>query len=68
MSYIQDRRFMLGIIKDPQLLMAAIALTGLEEFLLRTTMVWRDKWFRRFNGLEEPSAEERILQTRIWAS
>ena len=59
---------MLGIIKDPQVLMAAIALTGLEEFALRTTMVSRDKWFRTFSGQQEPAGEERILQARIWAA
>ena len=66
--FIMYRRMMLGIIKDPSTVMLAIVLTGLEEVIVRSTMVHRDRFFRWLQGLPDPTEEELLLERRFWAA
>ena len=56
------------MITDPTVAMLAIVLTGLEEILMRSTMVQRDDFFRWFQGLPELTEEEEELQRRLWSA
>ena len=57
-----------GVIKDPTTVMLAIVLTGLEEVIMRSTMVERDNFFRWLQGLPEPTEDELKLQQRMWSA
>ena len=56
------------MIKDPTAVMLAIVLTGLEEVVMRSTMVERDNFFRWLQGLPEPTEDELKLQQRMWSA
>ena len=56
------------MIKDPTTVMLAIVLTGLEEVVMRSTMVRRDNFFRWLQGLGEPTEDELKLQQRMWSA
>ena len=66
--FIMYRRLMLGVIRDPTVVMLAIVLTGLEEVIMRSTMVQRDFFFKWLFGLPEPTEEELKLEKRFWAA
>ena len=57
-----------SVIADPTVVMLAIVLTGLEEILMRSTMVQRDDFFRWLQGLPELTEEEEELQRRLWSA
>ena len=57
-TFIFQRRIMLGCITSPTVLTLAIVITGLEEVLMRTTMIYRDRWFRTLMGKPDLSEEE----------
>ena len=48
--------------------MAAIVITGLEEALVRCTMVQRDKWAREQEGKGDPTEAEEKIQRKLWAA
>ena len=48
--------------------MLAIVLTGLEEVIMRSTMVERDNFFRWVQGLPEPTGDELKLERRMWSA
>ena len=48
--------------------MLAIVITGFEEVIMRSTMVYRDSFFRWLQGLPEPTEVEKQLQQRFWAA
>ena len=48
--------------------MLAIVLTGLEEVVMRSTMVYRDNFFRWLQGLSDPTVDELNLQCRMWSA
>ena len=56
------------MITDPTTVMLAIILTGLEEILVRSTMVQRDGFFRWLQGLPELTEDEEELQRRLWSA
>ena len=62
-----DRRFMLGVIVDPAVVLLAIVLTALEEVTMRATMIERDKLFRWIQGLDGLSDEQLQRQRQIWS-
>ena len=64
---VMFRRTMLGAIRDPRVVVAAIVITALEEALARSTMVYRDTLLAKLLGKPEPSAAELTLQRKIWA-
>ena len=66
--FIMYRRLMLGIIREPLMVMLAVVVTAFEEVAVRATMVYRDNFFRWLQGLPEPTAEEKELQLRLWAT
>ena len=57
-----------SVITDPTVVMLAIVLTGLEEILVRSTMVQRDDFFRWLQGLPELTEDEEELQRRLWSA
>ena len=57
-----------GIIRDPSTVMLAIVLTGLEEVIMRSTMVYRDNFFRWLQSLPEPTEGELKLAYRMWSA
>ena len=57
-----------GVIKDPTTVMLAIVLTGLEEVVMRSTMVYRDNLFRWLQGLPERTENELKLEYRMWSA
>ena len=57
-----------GVIKDPTTVMLAIVLTGLEEVVMRSTMVYRDNLFRWLQGLPERTEDELKLEYRMWSA
>ena len=48
--------------------MFAIVLTGLEEVVMRSTMVERDMFFRWLQGLPDLTEDEEELQRRLWSA
>ena len=53
------RRFMIGVIVDQNILIIAVAITGIEEILFRSTLVPRDRLIRAvLNQPIETEAEE----------
>ena len=56
------------MITDPTVAMLAIVLTGLEEVVMRSTMVHRDRLFRWLEGLPELTEDEEELQRRLWSA
>ena len=66
--FVMYRRFMIGLIKDQTTVMLGIVLTGLEETLMRCTMVHRDKLFSWMEGNDELDEDGKLLQRRIWAT
>ena len=48
--------------------MLAIVLTGLEEVIMRSTMVYRDNLFRWLQGLPERTEDELKLEYRMWSA
>ena len=65
--FIHYRRSMLGIIKDPTAQMLALVITGLEEALMRCTMMSRDSFMRWLLGTDDLSKEQQELEREIWA-
>ena len=57
-----------GVIKDPTTVMLAIVLTGLEEVIMRSTMVYRDNLFRWLQGIPERTEDELKLECRMWSA
>ena len=57
-----------SVITDPTVAMLAIVLTGLEEVVMRSTMVHRDRLFRWLEGLPELTEDEEELQRRLWSA
>ena len=58
----------LSVIMDPTVAILAIVLTGLEEVVMRSTMVKRDTLFRWLQGLPELTEDEEELQRRLWSA
>ena len=57
---------MLGVMRDPSAIVLAIVLTALEEAIMRTTMVYRDNFFRKLMGKPEPSDAEHLYLRKTW--
>ena len=53
---------MLGVIVDPTVVVLALIITGLEEALMRCTMVHRDNFMRWLLGKKDPTSEEQALE------
>ena len=60
------RRIILGTFREPSMAIIAIVLTGLEEAGLRTTMIYRDRFFD--GNDDKPTATELVVKRKIWAS
>ena len=58
---------MLGVIKDPAMVVLALIVTGLEEAIMRCTIVHRDNLMRWVQGFKQQSAEELALEREIWS-
>ena len=61
------RRMLIGGINDPQYATIAILITGIEEALLRCTLIERDLFIRSFFTDEAPSDEQMEYQRGVWA-
>ena len=61
------RRMLIGGIVDPQYATIAILITGIEEALLRCTLMERDLFIRSFFTDEPPSDEQMEYQKGVWA-
>ena len=55
---VMQRRMMLGAMRDPTASVLTIVVTGLEEALVRCTMVYRDEVWDWFTGKPEPNESE----------
>ena len=55
---VMQRRMMLGAMRDPTASVLTIVVTGLEEALVRCTMVYRDELWDWFTGKPEPTESE----------
>ena len=53
-----QRRMMLGCMRDPTATVLTIVMTGLEEALVRCTMVYRDELWDWFTGRSKPTEAE----------
>ena len=53
-----QRRMMLGCMRDPTATVLTIVVTGLEEALIRCTMVYRDELWDWFTGTSKPTEAE----------
>ena len=58
----------MGVITDSTVTMLAIVLTGLEEVFTRSTMVYRDLFFRRIRGMPKFREDEEEMQKRFWSA
>ena len=58
---------MLGVIVDPTAVVLALIITGLEEALMRCTIVHRDNFMRWLLGKKEATLEEQEMEREIWA-
>ena len=65
--FVMYRRVMIGAIADHTAIVLAVALTALEEAVLRSTLVHRDTYFRRLLGYEDLSDDELMFQRKTWA-
>ena len=67
-----QRRMMLGSMQDPNATVLTIVVTGLEEALVRCTMVYRDELWDWATGKSEPTESEiktkRLIQAASAAS
>ena len=61
------RRFMIGMMIDAGASIAAVVLTGLEEAIMRCTMVPRDNLYRSIFSDKEMTPEEEKRQRQVWA-
>ena len=55
---VMQRRMMLGAMRDPTASVLTIVVTGLEEALVRCTMVYRDEFWDWITGKVEPTESE----------
>ena len=55
---IMQRRMMLGAMRDPTASVLVVVVTGLEEALVRCTMVYRDDLWDWITGKTEPTEAE----------
>ena len=55
---VMQRRMMLGAMRDPTASVLTIVVTGLEEALVRCTMVYRDEFWDWITGKTEPTESE----------
>ena len=69
---VMQRRMMLGAMRDPTATVLTIVVTGLEEALVRCTMVYRDEFWDWITGRPEPTESEikvkRLVQAASAAS
>ena len=54
-AMVMYRRMMLGAMNDPAATILTVAVTGLEEAILRCTMVYRDELWDWLTGVEKPT-------------
>ena len=66
--FVLYRRTMLGAMVDKSATVLAVALTALEEAILRSTMVNRDMFFRKMLGKPDLSDAELAYQRKTWAA
>ena len=57
--------FFLQLIKDPGLVIVAIVITGVEEAVIRCTMVQRDRWATETDA---SNPEKLKMRRKIWAA
>ena len=55
---VMQRRMMLGAMRDPTASVLTVVVTGLEEALVRSTMVYRDEFWDWATGKAEPTESE----------
>ena len=55
---VMQRRMMLGAMRDPTACVLSIVVTGLEEAVVRCTMVYRDEFWDWITGKTEPTESE----------
>ena len=55
---VMQRRMMLGAMRDPTATVLTIVVTGLEEALVRCTMVYRDEFWDWITSKPEPTEAE----------
>ena len=69
---IMQRRMMLGAMRDPTASVLTIVVTGLEEAVVRCTMVYRDEFWDWITGKPESTESEiktkRLVQAASTAS
>ena len=69
---VMQRRMMLGAMRDPTASVLTIVVTGLEEAVVRCTMVYRDELWDWITGKSEPTEAEiktkRLIQAASTAS
>ena len=69
---VVQRRMMLGAMHDPVASILTVAVTGIEEAVMRCTMVYRDQFWDWVTGQAEPTAAElswiRLVQAASAAS
>ena len=63
-TMVMQRRMMLGAMRDPTASVITVVVTGLEEALVRCTMVYRDEFWDWITGKSEPS-ESKIKRRRL---
>ena len=66
--FVFYRRSMLGTMRDTTAIVFAVMLTALEEAILRSTLVYRDTFFRKLLDQPEMSDAELVYQRKTWAT
>ena len=65
---VLQRRMMLGGMRDPTATLLSIVVTGLEEAIVRCTMVYRDELWDWFTSQPEPSENEKKWKKLLQAA
>ena len=65
---VMQRRMMLGAMRNPTASVLTIVVTGLEEALVRCTMVYRDEFWDWFTGKTEPTEAEIKMKRLVQAA
>ena len=65
-TLVMYRRVMIGCMVDTAASILAVVLTAVEEAILRSTMVYRDNFFARLQGLPEPTEAELEHKVGVW--
>ena len=65
-TFVMFRRSLLGAMRDPAAVIFAVVFSALEEAIMRSTMVYRDTFFRKLLGRPKMTDAELAMQRKTW--